>query len=583
MESRSGYSNLPILRGGVSVLVGISTIMLPLAYGWVSTVLDNEITSCGTFLLLLLVAFVLLAKSILRHRIVPFQLAKISIVDVFAVLFLCYCVFNVAIVDKWQLDRYMLYSWGSVIAGYLLLRCGRVTLSILLYACCISGTVQSVLALCQRQGWIAGNSTLFDATGSFDNPGQLGGYIAICCILSLGLLQYVRKARSRIGVFFLAAAIFIQLYGLFLSDSRAAWVAFILGAGSLLYFCSSVPAYCRKHKTVFAIFLCLSVIAGGIAIYNYRPASAEARLLIWRVSADMVVDAPLLGHGASSFSREYMLYQASYFKENPSSPFMMVADNTIYPFNEFVGVVVRYGALGLLLVALLFCSALCSSCKNRKSKILKSGLLALSVFSFFSYPTGVFPLLLFYGFLLGGIKSKVIYFISFPSWILSLIMIIIVALGVQTLRDGIFVKKMANTLSVLYQREAEINEVDYSRMRYNINFNDYYMTWMSRQADVVISRDKRIMDIQPSCEGYCMLGRYYMSQKAYSEAKKYLVLASYMIPTRIRPKYYLWELYVSLGNKSKALEVAKEILSMPLKLENSYTLRIKRKMKVYIE
>lgn len=583
MESSCGYSNLPLLRGGVSVLVGISIILLPLIYGWVPIVLANEIIGCGALLLLLLVGFVLLVQSTLRHRIVPFQLAKISIVDVFVVLFLCYCVFNVAIVDKWQLDRYMLYSWGAVIAGYLLLRCGRVKLSILLCACCISGAVQSILAACQKQGWIAGSNTFFNATGSFHNPGQLGGYIAICCILSLGLLQYAVKVKNRIGIFFFSIAIFIQLYGLFLADSRAAWVAFILGAGSLFYFYSSVPAYCSKHKVAFAIFLGLLVIVGGIAIYKYRPASAEARLLIWRVSADMVVDAPLLGHGASSFSREYMLYQASYFKENPSSPFMIVADNTIYPFNEFVGVVVRYGALGLLLVALLFCSALCSSCKNSKSRIFKSGLLALSVFSFFSYPASVFPLLMFYGFLLGGIKSKVICSFSLPSWSLSLIMIIMVPLVLQTIRDGSFIKKMSDILSVLYQKEDDINEDDYSLMKNNINFNDYYMTWLSRQTDIAISRNKRIMNIQPSCEGYCTLGKYYMFQNAYSDAEKFLLLASNMIPTRIRPKYYLWELYVSLGNEYKATKVAKDILAMPLKVENSYAIRIKRRMKEYIE
>ena len=233
MESKFGYSNLLTLRGTLSVLVGILIIVLPLAYDCLKTVLANEMTGCGVFLLFLMVVSVLLFQSTLRHCVVPFQRVRINIVDVFAILCLLYCAFNATIIDKCQLDRYMLYSWGAVITGYWLLRCGRITSRVLLCACCISGAVQSGLAVCQRQGWIPNNNALFDVTGSFNNPGQLGGYIAICCILSLGLLQHVIKVKNPAGVFFLVVAIFVQFYGLFLADSRASWVACILGAGGL--------------------------------------------------------------------------------------------------------------------------------------------------------------------------------------------------------------------------------------------------------------------------------------------------------------------------------------------------------------
>ena len=50
-----------------------------------------------------------------------------------------------------------------------------------------------------------------------------------------------------------------------------------------------------------------------------------------------------------------------------------------------------------------------------------------------------------------------------------------------------------------------------------------------------------------------------------------------MVPTRIRPKYNLWELYKDIGQSEKA----NAILAMKLKIESTYTLRMKRRIKEY--
>ena len=39
-----------------------------------------------------------------------------------------------------------------------------------------------------------------------------------------------------------------------------------------------------------------------------------------------------------------------------------------------------------------------------------------------------------------------------------------------------------------------------------------------------------------------------------------------MIPTRMRPKYNLWELYKDIGQSEKAIEIANAILAMELKI-----------------
>lgn len=79
--------------------------------------------------------------------------------------------------------------------------------------------------------------------------------------------------------------------------------------------------------------------------------SADGRLLIWRCGLEMVKDAPWTGHGVGSFEAKYMDYQADYFKEYGSqNRYAMLADNVKQPFNEYLGVLINFGIVGLALL-----------------------------------------------------------------------------------------------------------------------------------------------------------------------------------------------------------------------------------------
>ena len=123
-----------------------------------------------------------------------------------------------------------------------------------------------------------------------------------------------------------------------------------------------------------------------------------------------------------------------------------------------------------------------------------------------------------------------------------------------------------------------MNHVDYEKIKGNINFNDYYATWLVQQSE---TGNERLKDMYPSCETYCLLGSYYVERKDYKLAEYYFQEASFMIPTRLRPKYNLWELYKDTGQSEKALEMANSILTTKLKIESVYTLRMKRRVKGY--
>ena len=51
--------------------------------------------------------------------------------------------------------------------------------------------------------------------------------------------------------------------------------------------------------------------------------------------------------------------------------------------------------------------------------------------------------------------------------------------------------------------------------------------------------------------------------------------AAQMIPTRLRPNHQLWQLYLRQKDLTKAKKIGQQILTQPLKIENTYTLKAK--------
>ena len=138
---------------------------------------------------------------------------------------------------------------------------------------------------------------------------------------------------------------------LVLSDSRAAWLAVLLALAWLLCRAAGI----RWTGIPVGLKIVAAVVFAGVlcALYGYKKGSADARLLIWRVSCRMFVESPVTGSGIASYASRYMDVQSEYFAENPQSPFLDVAGNNHRAFNEFIRVGCEQGAVGLLLAGVM--------------------------------------------------------------------------------------------------------------------------------------------------------------------------------------------------------------------------------------
>lgn len=483
------------------------------------------------------------------------------------------CLFLWAIISGIFISEIELDSFTYVrcLALILLYYAARVshTKSFILYIILLIGLLQAIVALGQQISYIKSNHSLFAITGLLSNPGEFGGYQAITLVITAALTKECKKHRR----FILLPALLIIGYSVIISDSRAAWLASIFGIITLFY--QPIANTVGRYKKWIILPIIIIVALSAIAVFNYRSGSANSRLLIWRVSADMICDAPILGHGLSSFNKHYMLYQAEFFKKNPDSAFAKVADNVAYPYNEFLHIWIELGIVGLL----LFTVALIMMLYQAENKI-RSPLIALSVFSMFSYPASTNALLALFPLLAGLALPQKQY--KYGNIMTGCLIIFVLSLG---LAEQNYIKESNRNLqkalltadkqSELYIRHNVRRLTEYPQL------NTLYSLFLTKQSGTI--DHKKLNLIFPTCENWCDIGNIYEKMDSLHLAEKFYQTASFMVPTRFTPKYLLFKMYQSENRTNKAIKMAEEILRMPLKVENTYTLKRKTEIKAFLK
>lgn len=572
--------------------------------------------------------------------------ATMTWLDIAVAGYLLYGLLNVIFVRNMQVDTLWLLRWTALIAIYFLFRI-LPEKKWVIYALIVSGAVQSFAAIGQQLWWLESNHINFNVTGTFGNPGQLGGYLAVCFTASFWCAAKAFRQKKTATTIISAAALIIIGAGLVLSDSRAGFLAALCGAG--LYFAGKLNAKTRKHKTI-TITASAIVVAGLITVlFLYRPASARARLLTWRVSADMIAAKPVSGHGAGSFNDHYMLWQAKYFETHPDSDFVMVAANVGYPYNELLHVGIEQGIVGLILAAAVFVMAFSACPRDRRNPVFKAMLAALVVFSMFSYPANVFPLMSLFAVLLGCLTVKSFRRLPVRKWLMAVVMVTAICLLVfavrsysryATLSENIASLQKGdgnagyddahlncddpnhshnNTLGMDCFRKPEhihdhavcsdpshshtaspVTCNDYSDHDHNhFNVDGHSGAGYSKIRNNAYLRDRYLMwlaqntdnaqdlellaDVTPACETYIAVGDAFAWLGVYADAERYYRTASYMIPTRMMPNYSLWKLYVETGDTVKAVQAARKIMLQPLKIENIINIRSRAEVRQWLE
>lgn len=481
-------------------------------------------------------------------------------------LYFLWCLLNMLIPGQLPMTAALIYKLTLIGAIYLVVRFSP-RKEWVLWLLTAAGVAQAVYALGQQAGFIVSNHSLFPVTGFMGNPGQLGGFQAVAFLAAsvLAVKNVSRKLRLLLLYPFLA----LIAWSLYLADSRAGWVAVV--AGLIVIYWSGIRRLFIARRWLIAPILFVAILS-AVALYGYRSESVKGRLLIWRVTADMVADKPLAGYGAGGFNRHYMLYQARFFERHPDSEFLMVADNAAYPYNEFLHVLVEQGIVGLLLFLAVIVAAFATTTDKRMLAPF-AGLLA---FSLFSYPSYKFGLLILFPILLGctGRADSLPQKSHWRYGIMTASLTVIAVISFNEIRFYSKVHENERKLMSHYDDcAAGFLYANFDRLSSSLRYNSLCLYWILKYPE--IWDESKLSGLFPNCENWCALGDYYARVGMYDNAATYYRTASRMIPTRRLPAYRLWKLYREQGNTKLARQLAEQILSQPLKVENTFTLRTK--------
>lgn len=460
-------------------------------------------------------------------------------------------------------DSYFFVKWLAAVSLYMLVRfwVGRQNVLKLLV---VVGVMQAVLAILQQCGYFYNDNYAFQIRGFFSNPGPMGGFQALSLVAGLYLLSRVRGRKCVVWI--CSIAVILIGYSILLSDSRAAMLACITGV--VVWLWGRVNDFLTFSRIRRVLIVLLMIVFLAVLIV-YRPKSASARLLIWRVTAEMIVEKPLFGFGVGQFDENYQLYQAKYFEDNPDSDLVAVADNAGHPYNEFLHVLAEQGVVGGFLFLVLLLQAF-----RRSDKCLKAIFSALMMFSMFSYPSYVDGMFILFPVILGLVERVNI---GHNRYLINVICVLLLVISVfLCVREYNFLKKLNYVSQMSIKEKGRVFNYyidNFDRIKYYPDYNIFF----SSLLDCTVSYVDRNMlkSILPTSETWCNIGDYYKNRGVDSMAVEYYRKASFMVPTRIMPIYKLWKLYMEKGNYHMAAEYANKILVMPLKVENTITLGIK--------
>lgn len=484
----------------------------------------------------------------------------ITLTDLLAAALLIGGILNIAFVRHWEVDPAIIARWAVLTLLYLAVRCTGKRSPVIPMAIAVSALLQTVVMLAQSVDWAGSNHLYHPITGSFANPGPLGGFLVLGAIGCAALIVHWHLKSHKTGTIGGVVIFVILSVGVIVSGSRAAIVAVLAGATYAL-----LSSRSKRLRRLFPLVAVGTIAAGAVALYSFGKDSADGRLLIWRVSANLIADAPVLGFGVGSFPEQYMFYQADYFADHPGSPAAQIADNVTYPFNEGMKTLTEQGLLGGILILALLISALGGTSKNEQKseseKTYRAMLWGWLAFACFSYPSDVLPLAALLAVLIAGSGGRPVWtFRPRPSHI-----------GVG----------MALTVGVAW---TGIWCLDTPHLRAYSQRNLRYQT---KQLMVRATLDdlpalERMASRIPAVEVYTDLGDTYLHYGRTDDARRCFTLAMHMVPSRILPHYGLFRTLQAEGKADSALIIAQRAVALPAKTGNTATLRIRSELQEYI-
>lgn len=442
----------------------------------------------------------------------------------------------------------------------------------------------------------------FRISGSFDNPAGFAVTLVACLPFALRMIQEAKWYYVCLGV----ASVVVMIAGIALAQSRAGIVAGVIVMVVWLF--QILPNKWQKRWNRKGVIALVSIVVLLLlsSLYFWKKNSADGRLLIWQCSTQMIADKPLLGHGTGGFQREYMFYQADYFKQHPDSKYVQLADIVKHPFNEYLLLLVEYGLMGAVFMGIFLWLMIrqyrqklkCVPSSERagykeENHVFLHCLVGIGVFACFSYPF-CYP---FVGLIAvlsaGGIMQGEPETVRIPALAVKTgkPVLVVLLLGIFVLTAKMFYNEYNWNKIAGQSLAGETHKVlpEYAQL-YPWMRGEWLFLYNYAAELNYIGEWKNSNKLMTECaqlyndnDVQLIFADNLQQLKKYAAAEKHLKLAYEMIPNRFVPLYRLVQLYKLQGRIAEAQKLAKQIICKPVKVPSYDVAVIKREMQELID
>lgn len=468
-----------------------------------------------------------------------------------------------------------------------MLRDGLLSASHLRSGCLLMLVLHIICLLAQASGLMRSSNTFFPLTGFNDNPNATAMLIAVCVPMLCDRLKTSRR------VSLLLVSLTLSVVFLFVLRCRTAFVGLaviivvrLLSSRGLLTVWTDRS---RGAKTVIAAVLLLLLSFALFGMYSVKKDSSEGRLLIWRISADMMVKNPE-GCGVGMFQREYNVMQGKYFADGKhSADECKSADIVFMAYNDYLEHGTEAGLVGMFFMMTFYLALMVSSYRQREYGALASvtAFAVMSMVNFVYTSVQTWCVMICYAAYVMSVERRVTCGRFFRVVCLSVLAfgsVVCVFVHVRHTYAQIRLK----TVRKYCADDAGMSVRLLSELSPYIGTSEAY--W-SALADAYMKEDEygEALECLDKASVYAMnpsvLFRSFVccdKMDETEEGARYLRCLCDMMPHNLTARYVLMKLYVKFGDDDKALRYATEILTIPVKVRNEKSDAVMNEARRYI-
>lgn len=449
----------------------------------------------------------------------------------------------------------------------------------------------SLYGFLQYAGILSVRNEEYPVTGPFYNPAPYG---AIICFFISIVITVIVAVPKKAHIYMSLSVVIFSIPALILSASRAAWLASGVILLFLIWFKNKdrlrqLPkiASCLCVISIFMIF-----VLSCLFLYHIRPESVKGRLFIWKVSSEMIGEAPVTGLGYNAFEANYMNFQGEYFEQGKGSKTeKYLSGNVISAYDEPIRIMIEYGFIGLSIYLLLVYFILFrSQCQEAVAIAAKVVILAYILFGLFSYPNRIFSLqvvaVLAFACLLNKQKNAAICKLRFEF----LHQPIIIGASFAFISLGLFFSTLR--FHYAYREFRSLLETDKTNILGKLNelepvlsgdclFLQNYCILTKNMVEEKTLHEKldKAIALSPSTTLYRMKGDCLYWSNRYEQAEQIYWKAYYMVPSNQQARARIAMLYLKQGKRKEAKQLARSILEERIKSHGLDTYLLRQEMK----